>query len=548
MQGRMVVGLALGSVSLALLAAACGSDVQTRFRQLDDPKIGQHPLDPDSDKACTASAQCEDGDRCTEDRCLALRCVQIPLPTAACCDSNVLFQASFDDGSVGELAVTALNDQAGWHVVDATNGRAASPPGALYFGDPAARTYNKGVEVGGTVTLPKVTLPRDRENVLSMRIYALIESAPDYDLFWIEADVMKAGQPGVETVRLFSKKDLPVGAYEGFALVDVPLTGLGGRDVQIRLRFDTLDGSGNDHEGLYLDDLKVEATCPIPLPCLTDTECQSEDVCLAGACSEVGCVQTDICVVPDVNPCEVEGAPTDCCVKDADCDDGDARTLDVCDGATCTHTINPDACLTAVDCDDQEACTTESCSDAGVCGFRGTIGPGCCEPGDVRIADFDNESLQGIYVTDNFETGLFWRADKTRATSGEFGLYCGDPVTQTYAAHHRVKSSATTRVLDVPKGGQSFVSLDLYKDTRTAKNYDVFQVMALRDDGLFPLWTSKSLPDGVTNRAWQHIEVPLTAYAGQKIQIRFVFDSVDAPLAGFEGVYLDTLRLVTRCQ
>jgi len=533
---------------------ACGSDHTSKLEQIDDPFGGNSPLDPiDVASECTVSANCEDGDRCTADRCVARRCVAIPVPSAECCQPTVLFEDDFDSNAGPKVETTALNTLAGWHV-DGT--RTTSAPNALYFGDPVTRSYDKGQQVAGAIVLPAVKLPKTQESVLSMRLYTLIETAPEYDLFYIEADVLKPGSvPAtggsgqvVETVRLFSKKDLPVSAFEGFALVDVPLEGLAGKEVVLRIRFDTLDGLTNAFEGIYVDDLKVEALCPIPADCLEDADCADRDTCTAEACTEAGCGVVDVCEETPVedNPCDKPDAPADCCIADADCDDGNATTIDVCDGATCAHTINPDACVTPADCDDGEACTTESCS-GGLCGFTGTIGPGCCEPGDRVVADFDNESLQGIYVTDNFETGLFWRADKTRATSGEYGLYCGDPVTQTYTHDARVKSSATTRPLVVPKGGQTTVEVDLYKDTRTAKNYDVFQVFVLRDGALLPLWTSKSLPDGTTARGWQHLSIPLTTYAGQSVQVRFVFDSVDAPTSAFEGVYLDTIRLVTRC-
>ncbi|MFO0745271.1 MAG: hypothetical protein U1F43_06265 [Myxococcota bacterium] len=527
-----------------MAAGGCGSDHQTKLRQIDDPFGGDSPLDPvDVTNQCNVSANCEDGDRCTADRCVAHRCVQIPVPSGECCQATTLFADTFDDAGQ-HVTTTALNGQAGWSV-DST--RSASPPDALYFGDPTARSYDKGVQVAGAVELPPVKLPKDKASVLSMRIYALIEPSPEYDLFWIEADILGGNGNPQETRRLFSKKDLPVSAYQDFALVDVPLTGLEGKQVVLRIRFDTLDGMSNAFEGIYLDDLKVESTCPIPVDCMEDSDCADGDACTAEACTDFGCGVTSICEDPtEDNPCLKEGAPADCCVADKNCDDHDVHTIDVCDGATCAHTINPDACTTAAECDDGEACTTESC-DNSTCSFRGTIGPGCCEPGDKAIADFDQESLQGIYVTDNFETGIFWRADRTRSTSGEFGLYCGDPVTQTYAHESRVKSSATTRALTIPKGGQTTVEVDLYKDTRTAKNYDVFQVYALRDGALFPLWTSKVLPDGTTGKGWQHLSIPLTNYAGQSVQVRFVFDSVDAPGGAFEGTYLDTIKLVTRC-
>jgi hypothetical protein len=399
------------------------------------------------------------------------------------------------------------------------------------------------------VTLPRMKLPREKEAVLSMRLFAKIEPTLEYDLFWIEADIVLDTTVS-ETVRLLSKRDLPYVAFLDYALIDVPLKGLSGKEVQLRIRFDTLDGNSNAFEGVYLDDLRIQALCPIPLPCLDDAECDTGDQCVASACSEIGCVVTDICDEEQPSPCDAADAAADCCVSDADCDDGDVRTLDVCDGAICAHSPNPDTCSDDASCDDDEPCTVDTCSqDSFTCNHTGAIGEGCCVPGEIAIASFDNDSLQGIYVTDNYETGIFWRTDKTRSVSGEYSLYCGDPVQQTYAIGAPVKSSATTRPLSVPKGGHTALELDLYKATRTARNWDVFQVYALRDGALFPLWSSRdALADGTTSNAWQHLSISLADYAGQDLQLRFVFDSVDTLSSPFEGTYIDTLELVTRCQ
>lgn len=545
--GNLGAGAALGLVGAVAIAvgAGCGDDHQTKFRQVDDPHAGEFPFPPiDVPNECEVSANCEDGDRCTEDRCIAHECVSFGLPTEECCASETLFAESFDGELADGFEIVNLNDEAGWTLVEAP---ATSPPGSLYFGDAELRSYDKGVQVAGSVTLPAVQLPRDRESVLSMRLWAAVETSLEYDLFWIEADVMVDGKAS-ETVRVFSKRDLPYTVFQDFGLVDVPLSGLVGKEVRLRLRFDSLDGSSNAFEGVYVDDLKIEATCPIPPPCTSDEECETDDPCVASVCNpEIGCLTAPICSVEEPNPCLLAGAPEDCCIADSDCDDGDPRTLDVCDGASCVNNPNPDACLSNADCDDGEACTTDVCGADGVCSHTGTIGPGCCEPGSRTLAHFDNESLQGIYVTDNFETGIFWRTDRTRSTSGEFALYCGEPVSQTYAFDRRVKSSATTRVLEVPVGGRTVLEFDLFKATRKARNWDVFQVFALRGGALFPLWSSRNLSDGTTNEGWQKIVVPLTEYAGSDLQVRFVFDSVDAPLGAFEGTYIDTLKLVTTC-
>lgn len=542
--GGRVLGVIAGA--LALGSVACGSDHQSKNIRDNDVIDRDSPLDPiDVPEECTVTANCEDGDRCTENRCIARACVAIPIPSEECCQATTLFEEDFDDTLDPGLTLSQLNDEAGWSVID--DATTPSPPNALYFGDPLTHSYDKGMQVAGSVTLPPIELPSDKEAVVSFRLYAPIEPTIEYDLFWVEADVTH-DTSATETLTLFTKRDLPITAYQDFALIDVPLKDLAGQTVTLRLRFDTLDGNSNAFEGVYVDDLKVQTLCPIPPPCTTDEECAVDDACIASACSPIGCVETNTCT-EEPNPCDAEGAPEDCCVADADCDDGDPTTLDVCDGATCAHAPNPDACLDSLGCDDQEVCTVDVCDAAtATCSHIGLIGPDCCVPGDNRLADFDDESLQGLYVTDNFETGVFWRADRTRSTSGEFGLYCGDPIDQTYGIGTRVKSSATTRPLAIPKGGTTTVELDLYKQTRSLRNWDVFQVFALRDGALFPVWTSRDREDGTAADLWQHLSVSLAEYAGTTVQLRFVFDSVDALNAPFEGVYIDTIELVTKCQ
>jgi hypothetical protein len=150
-------------------------------------------------------------------------------------------------------------------------------------------------------------------------------------------------------------------------------------------------------------------------------------------------------------------------------------------------------------------------------------------------------------VTDNLETGVFWTPDKTRHTTGAYSLYCGDPVAQTYASPTRVNSSATTPILEVPSGGRSVARLDLFKATRPKPELDVFQVLVLRDGALLSAWSSK-LDPSAGSAGFETVDVPLDAYAGQAIQLRFVFDSVTAAVEPYEGVYMDTVRVVTICE
>jgi len=534
-------------IACAFLATACSDAIPTiNQANIKPPPIEVDPFAPlEPGDECAPADSCEDGDPCTENRCVDGACTAAPVPAGICCEMDTLFEETFDGG--GESQVTMASQGAvGWHVLATRN---TSPPTAAYFGDPGKMSYDAQERVTGTALLPPVALPQYRQAQLSMRMMALVERNLMYDLVFVEADVLAADGTIAETRELMSKVDLPAAAYDEFALIVLDMDGLEGQTVRIRITFDSVDHSNNNYEGLWIDDIKVVANCPLLAECSIDADCDDGDSCTTNLCSAEGCVHETVCTEAGVTggPCEGPDAAEDCCVSDADCDDGDPTTLDFCEGATCGHSINPDACSSAADCDDGEACTEDSCSN-GVCEYKGLIGGDCCAPDSGVLGDFDSGKLGGIYVTDNLEMGIFWNVDKTRAASGEFSLYCGDPVPQTYAIGARVKSSATTKVLDIPKGGKTTVSFDVFKATRTHRDYDVLQVFALRKGALYPLWSSKSLPNGTTDGNWMNIEIPLDTYAGQQVQVRFVFDSVDGPETALEGTYIDSITIDTVCE
>lgn len=536
-----------------LLFVAC-SDTPPHLSQRDDA-IGVPPISlgagglgfAEEGAECAPSDSCEDGDPCTENRCVEGLCEALAINSGACCEPQSLWAESFDgDGLAVDLSAPATSGAA-WQV-DTT--QAASAPASLHFGVAGAATYDTGERVQGTATLPELTLPAGFDSALNLRVLAQVEPSPAFDRFWIEADALDDAGAVVETRTVLDKAQLPALAFTEFAVVQVPLTDWAGRRVVLRLRFDSMDGNNNAFPGVWVDDLELVAGCPILAACAEDADCDDGDACTLDACSAQGCVHDDsLCEEPvdPTGPCAGPDAPADCCTSDADCDDGDPATINTCEGATCTTTLNPEACSKDQDCDDDEVCTTDTCVDH-VCQHAGTIGPDCCEPSDHGLANFDKGKLSGMFVTDNLETGIFWNVDKTRATSGDYSLYCGDPVTQSYAADERVKASATTPAFKVPKGGQTTVAFDVFKSTRGHRDYDVFQVFVLRNGALMPAWSSRTLDRGDTGGQFLHVEIPLDVYAGQEIQLRFIFDTVDTPPGMFEGVYFDTVDLLTVCE
>ncbi len=245
------------------------------------------------------------------------------------------------------------------------------------------------------------------------------------------------------------------------------------------------------------------------------------------------------------DPCAASDAHDNCCTSDAECDDGNPATQNVCEGAECVATWAPNACQSDAECADAESCTLDRC-EQGECVFEGVFGQACCVPASQSIASFDAESLEGLFVTDNLETGAFWRPDPTRSTSGAFSLYCGDPVTQSFGVGQRVKSSATTPVLEIAPGGQTRLDFDLFMSTRPSAQLDIFQVLMLREGVLTPLWSSKVFATGNT-MGFVPVSIDLSHYAGQSLQLRFVFDSVDGHAPQLEGTYIDSIRLETTC-
>jgi hypothetical protein len=87
-------------------------------------------------------------------------------------------------------------------------------------------------------------------------------------------------------------------------------------------------------------------------------------------------------------PCGTLGQA--CCVKDADCGDGNLCTADTCPvpGGACAHAPIANCCNTSADCDDANACTSDSCPGAGQQCSHGKIA-GCCNSN----ADCDDSNL-----------------------------------------------------------------------------------------------------------------------------------------------------------
>lgn len=143
-----------------------------------------------------------------------------------------------------------------------------------------------------------------------------------------------------------------------------PIAGVSGQLVQVRA-----DLAGPGFVTPALSDVKVVGACDVVSPscCVTNADCNDGNACTA-----------DVCPFPG-GMCQ--HAPIfDCCAGDADCNDQDQCTVDTCDVAvnTCAHVQQPSCCNSNSNCDDGIFCTVDVCSGpGGTC--SSTPISGCCE-------------------------------------------------------------------------------------------------------------------------------------------------------------------------
>jgi len=116
--------------------------------------------------------------------------------------------------------------------------------------------------------------------------------------------------------------------------------------------------------------------CTLPDDCVTDADCDNGDACTTDVCDPTtGTCTNEPIVCDDGDACTTDECVEGQCVNTpTGCDDGDACTIDECIDGACVHT--------PVVCDDGDPCTTDECVD-GECVFT----PVVCDDGDECTMD-----------------------------------------------------------------------------------------------------------------------------------------------------------------
>ncbi|MFT5430796.1 MAG: hypothetical protein ACI9OJ_001474 [Myxococcota bacterium] len=200
------------------------------------------------------------------------------------------------------------------------------------------------------------------------------------------------------------------------------------------------------------------------------------------------------------------------------CDDDNPCTADSCNATTgiCSNTAvtvgtscnNGNLCVTAtcgggvcldgadVDCNDNSLCTTDGCSSANGC---------------INTPKDCSDSAECTVDTCAADTGAY------------------------YVSGGSTNGTATLPSLAVPDTGAAAITFGYWVDTEVAGQ--AFDVLRLKL-GETELW---SRPTNTPVGAWQQAVVPLTDYAGEKVELSFTFETGDTFNNTGEGVYIDNI-------
>ena len=133
------------------------------------------------------------------------------------------------------------------------------------------------------------------------------------------------------------------------------------------------DADPNPCKEVFCDPLSSECTTfSSPGCCVGNADCTGDD---GNACTDHACnTETNTCFYEwEAGCCNANDADAD-----AQCDDEEPCTLDVCINGTCHNTPQANCCYENTDCDDSVGCTVDLCVDN-----QCTNDPiqGCCTPG-----------------------------------------------------------------------------------------------------------------------------------------------------------------------
>ncbi|NUN14217.1 MAG: hypothetical protein HUU55_11335, partial [Myxococcales bacterium] len=478
---------------------------------------------------------CNDQDTCTQDYCVAGDCTYLPLPTPACCFTKVAGW-TFDDGTLGGYTATNPSIKVGWKTIE--NQYYKSPFGSLYFGDTKNVNYDDaGAPVSGVVISQPFLLPTAGVVSVTMDAFLDIEQTVVKDRLWIYL-VFSNGEK--EEIWFKSSKT----EISQWTEINIDLTPYLGEVVRLEYQFDSVDGTQNSGKGVFIDDIRVIASCPEE-PCAQDFDCDDGVLCTADSCEFSACVHVFV---------------ENCCVSNADCNDGNVCTTDQCQNNLCQHPLNTKPCNdkdpctwkdqcaqgscagVPLPCDDKDNCTLDSCQ-SGVCTFEPSGSLQCCHK-EISQFGFDTGNLTP-WITVQSPGTPGWHPSSLQAATFPYSARFGA------LGQYSVSGKAATGILQspmvpLPPLPALEVRFWAYMEVESAATVDILRLVGTSPAGKsIVLWEK---PANFPMQQWVWVKAPAEFFAtAGGIELQFVFDTIDNVNNSGEGVYVDDIRLFVPC-
>ena len=488
---------------------------------------------------CDGVTDCDDGDPCTDDQCPwpGAGCQHCPLG-CACPNTEPSLDAGFDGKSLALMGFGVTDpvktDLIAWRL---DTRRWVRPPQAAHLTHSDCPTYYSGPldEDCQPVVLPGAAAKAIQGTLTAPTLTLEDSPAGHVALMWMWADVdgWSTGGDGETDVLRVSLEDLSAGKTwpltsslavgkdtEGdWRLLAVDLSAWTSMTVALHFTFDTLTDADNHHEGVYVDDIQIVPRCTGGC-CAEDEDCaslQAEDGCQVARCITLEASAGTVCALVPTFP-----------------------------GQAC------EACQSNGDCVDANPCTTDVCTPGGVCDHSAF----CCFEYAAAEVDFD-QGLGGWYILDNDLTdGVGWKSSTPALPGGNGIAWIVDPETSTYDTSATVDVTLRSPVLTLPTAGEegAWIGVSFWLKLSTEWDGQLYDNPAGIDrlsisvdkDGLEEIWSSDEI-GGTTDGAWIPVTVPLDAWAGETMQLRIRFDTVDGYANQYLGPLLDDLRIGRLC-
>jgi hypothetical protein len=427
-----------------------------------------------------------------------------------------------------------------WHL---TTKRSNSPTHSRWFGDETTGTYGPGsaptstmsrpepagnapMATGvahGELTSPSIPVAGRTAATLSFRHWRDVEYSArgSYDKTYVQ---VKYGSGGWHTVWSLDSSTPSSRAWEQVnqSLLRIPS---GVSSLQVRFVFDSVDGYNNNYAGWFIDDVDVA---------LTTSELDKVAAAIFSPLPSTYSAPISVTL-----SCATPGATV-------------RYTTDGTDPTTSSSLYSSPIPVTV---------TTTIKARAYKTGLADS---------DLATGAY---AIQGDGFSDDMESGQRWTATglwhltTKMSSSPTHSQWFGDETTGTYgpgsapaSVMSRLEASANAPMatgavhgelaspsIAVTDGTTATLSFRHWRDVEYSAggSYDKTYVQARYDGGMWQtLWSLDSMT--VSSKTWQQVSLGLSVPGGaSSLQVRFVFDSVDAYANAFRGWFVDDVEVYT---